>query len=320
MATQELSIDGIRPPPPNVVYSIAGATPTVQTVRPGGVATNQVRIVGPGATTTVVRPGGQVIQQRLVTPIRAPAQQTTRMVTTIRQPNATNNVIVSNSQPPALHPVYPNNQVRGASNSGIVNVRQQSVQVRTVAPGQIRQPITIRTTTPLPKQPIQAVKVQGVKTAVPSSNVSRPTTKDKEKKSFSSSSSVAAAAYTGDDDINDVAAMGGVNLAEETQKILGSTEFVGTQIRSCKEDVLCSMPPLQQKIRQITSRHGLDEPNADVAACISHAAQERIKCLIEKLAVIAEHRLDIVKTDPRYEVTNDVKGKFNFLFFFESEF
>lgn len=35
----------------------------------------------------------------------------------------------------------------------------------------------------------------------------------------------------GDDDINDVAAMGGVNLAEETQRILGSTEMIGTQIR-----------------------------------------------------------------------------------------
>lgn len=35
----------------------------------------------------------------------------------------------------------------------------------------------------------------------------------------------------GDDDINDVAAMGGVNLAEESQRILGSTDMIGTQIR-----------------------------------------------------------------------------------------
>jgi transcription initiation factor TFIID subunit 4 len=145
-----------------------------------------------------------------------------------------------------------------------------------------------------------SVKLQGIKPAVPSI-VSRPTTKEKEKKSFSS-------AYTGDDDINDVAAMGGVNLAEETQKILGSTEFVGTQIRSCKEEIMCSMGPLQQKIRQIVMKHGLEEPSADVAACISHAAQERLKNLIEKLAIITEHRLEIVKTDQRYEITNDVKG------------
>lgn len=99
----------------------------------------------------------------------------------------------------------------------------------------------------------------------------------------------------GDDDINDVAAMGGVNLAEESQRILGSTEFVGTQIRSCKDEVLLNLPLLQQRIRQQMARHGLDEPSPDVAVLISHAAQERLKNIIEKLAVIAEHRIDILK-------------------------
>lgn len=99
----------------------------------------------------------------------------------------------------------------------------------------------------------------------------------------------------GDDDINDVAAMGGVNLAEESQRILGSTEFVGTQIRSCKDEMLLNLPILQQRIRQQMARHGLDEPSSDVAVLISHAAQERLKNIIEKLAVIAEHRIDILK-------------------------
>jgi len=99
----------------------------------------------------------------------------------------------------------------------------------------------------------------------------------------------------GDDDINDVAAMGGVNLAEESQKILGSTEFVGTQIRSCKDEVLLNLSVLQQRIRQQMARHGLDEPSTDVAVLISHATQEHLKNVIEKLAVIAEHRIDILK-------------------------
>lgn len=99
----------------------------------------------------------------------------------------------------------------------------------------------------------------------------------------------------GDDDINDVAAMGGVNLAEESQRILGSTEFVGTQIRSCKDEVLLNLPLLQQRIRQQMARHGLDEPSSDIAVLISHAAQERLKNIVEKLAVIAEHRIDILK-------------------------
>lgn len=57
------------------------------------------------------------------------------------------------------------------------------------------------------------------------------------------------------------------------------------------------------------TKHGLDDPGTgDVAACISHAAQERLRNLVEKLAVITEHRLEIVKSDSRYEITNDIKG------------
>lgn len=146
-----------------------------------------------------------------------------------------------------------------------------------------------------------AIKVAGAKPTVPST-AAKPATKEKEKKSFSS-------AYTGDDDINDVAAMGGVNLAEETQRILGSTEFVGTQIRSCKEEFLVSMGPLQQRIRQAAIRHGLEDPSNEVGAIVSHATQERLKNLVEKLAIITEHRLEMLKSDQRYEVSNDVKGK-----------
>lgn len=99
----------------------------------------------------------------------------------------------------------------------------------------------------------------------------------------------------GDDDINDVAAMGGVNLAEESQRILGCTENIGTQIRSCKDEVFLNLPSLQARIRAITSEAGLDEPSQDVAVLISHACQERLKNIVEKLAVIAEHRIDVIK-------------------------
>ncbi|XP_060519475.1 transcription initiation factor TFIID subunit 4 isoform X4 [Cylas formicarius] len=317
LATHEMTIDGIRPPPPGVVFSIAGATPTVQTVRPAGVASNQqVRIVGPGAT--VVRPGTPaVLQQRLVTPIRAPVQQP-RMVTAIRQPGTAisgtspgNTVMVSNSQPPVLHPVYPGS---APSVNQLNQVQQQRpsaprpVQVRPAGQGR---PLPARAQIPNQGKLQSAgggkmANVAGSKPAI-GSGANRPNAKEKEKKSFS-------AAYAGDDDINDVAAMGGVNLAEETQKILGSTEFVGTQIRSCKEEIMCSMGQLQLKIRKIMQNHGLDEPaTGDVAACVSHAAQERLKDLIEKLAIITEHRLEMVKSDMRYEITNDVKGQLKFL-------
>lgn len=43
------------------------------------------------------------------------------------------------------------------------------------------------------------------------------------------------------------------------------------------------------------AHHGLEEPSSEVAALISHAAQERLRNLVEKLAVIAEHRIDLIK-------------------------
>lgn len=45
----------------------------------------------------------------------------------------------------------------------------------------------------------------------------------------------------------------------------------------------------------LVSSYGLEEPNQEVAALISHATQERLKNLVEKLAVIAEHRIDFIK-------------------------
>lgn len=121
--------------------------------------------------------------------------------------------------------------------------------------------------------------------------------KEKERKassSFYQQSSMSSSMY-GDDDINDVAAMGGVNLAEESQRILGSTEMIGTQIRSCKDEIFLHLPALQAKIRNIIARHGLEEPMSEVAVLVSHACQERLKNIVEKLAVIAEHRIDIIK-------------------------
>ena len=54
-----------------------------------------------------------------------------------------------------------------------------------------------------------------------------------------------------DDDFNDVAAMGGVNLQEESQNILGATGNVGTQIRSVRDETFLPSAALQLKIRQI---------------------------------------------------------------------
>ena len=49
---------------------------------------------------------------------------------------------------------------------------------------------------------------------------------------------------------------------------------------------------------------GLDAPSSEVISLVSHATQDRLKTLVSKLSVIAEHRLDVIKTEGPYEVTD----------------
>src|SRR5687768_5144530 len=104
----------------------------------------------------------------------------------------------------------------------------QIKQITANASGAAISNATLTTTTPTAPG-----KALIVKTPVTQAS-SKAATKEKDKKAATSSfyqhsmmSSMGSSMY-GDDDINDVAAMGGVNLAEESQRILGSTEMIGT--------------------------------------------------------------------------------------------
>ncbi|GIY29590.1 transcription initiation factor TFIID subunit 4 [Caerostris darwini] len=137
-------------------------------------------------------------------------------------------------------------------------------------------------------------------------SIIKPTSSSKEKKSFVS--------VRDEDDINDVAAMGGVNLVEESQRILATnSELIGSQIRSCKDENHFLSSALHRKILQIAKKHGLEEVRSEVVDLVSHAAENRLKTLIEKLSIIAEHRCEHPKNDSRYEVLNDSKAQIKFL-------
>ena len=55
-----------------------------------------------------------------------------------------------------------------------------------------------------------------------------------------------------DDDINDVATMGGVNLTEESRNILATnSELVATPMRSCKDENFLKSKPLAARLKAI---------------------------------------------------------------------
>lgn len=55
-----------------------------------------------------------------------------------------------------------------------------------------------------------------------------------------------------DDDINDVASMAGVNLSEESARILATnSELVGAVTRSCKDEAFLFSAALQRRILDI---------------------------------------------------------------------
>nr|XP_013795328.1 PREDICTED: transcription initiation factor TFIID subunit 4B [Apteryx mantelli mantelli] len=117
-----------------------------------------------------------------------------------------------------------------------------------------------------------------------------------------------------EDDINDVTSMAGVNLNEENACILATnSELIGTVMRSCADEPFLSSEALQKKILSIGKRHDIMELNSDVVNLISHATQERLRGLLEKLTVIAQHRISTHKGSDKYIVSSDTRAQLRFL-------
>ncbi|XP_068587983.1 transcription initiation factor TFIID subunit 4-like [Cebidichthys violaceus] len=119
--------------------------------------------------------------------------------------------------------------------------------------------------------------------------------------------------FRDDDDINDVASMAGVNLNEESARILATnSELVGTQIRSCKDEAFLHPGLLHRRILETAKKFGVTEVPMEAVTFISHAAQSRLRTVVEKVSTIAQHRLDSCKEDECYEQSADVRSQLRF--------
>ncbi|KAF2354536.1 TAFH/NHR1 [Trinorchestia longiramus] len=286
LARGEISIEGVNPPPASSIPVQPGTTtviPAAPVLRP------------PAPQQQIQHQQPHLQQQQQIRLANKTAVVNNNSVVGLRQPINTVNTVVVQQQQPSLHPV-------SSATAASTVVLPPSTAVN-------GSPAT--TSSPAPSSSLPNMNTRSAAAAAAAAlqnnknNNSKDRFKEKQHQSF--------AFNAADDDINDVAAMGGVNLGEESQRILDSTGFVGTQIRSCKDEVFLLQQPLAQRLKQICSKHDMDEPSKEFCALLSHAVQDRLKTIVEKLSVIAEHRIDIIKNEPRYEVLQDVKGQLRFL-------
>ncbi|KAM8891413.1 transcription initiation factor TFIID subunit 4-like isoform 2-T2 [Spinachia spinachia] len=119
--------------------------------------------------------------------------------------------------------------------------------------------------------------------------------------------------FRDDDDINDVASMAGVNLNEENARILAtSSDFVGTKIRSCKDEAFLPTGLLHRRILDTAKKLGVTEVPVEVVNLVSHATQSRLRSLLEKVSVVAQHRTDAGKDEEQHEQTSDTRSQLRF--------
>ncbi|CAL8307628.1 unnamed protein product [Lota lota] len=120
--------------------------------------------------------------------------------------------------------------------------------------------------------------------------------------------------YKEDDDINDVASMAGVNLKEESMRILASGgTVIGSVVQSCHDKPFLSTGALHARILRAGEPLGVSDARPEVVTLVSNATQEFLRDLLEKLALVAEHRKTSLKEDPRHTQVTDIRAQLHFL-------
>ncbi|CAG0912421.1 unnamed protein product [Notodromas monacha] len=317
LATGELTIDGVVAPPLSSI-----TLPTA-----AGTATAAAMTTQNSTASATPRPGSRIVPQRMPPP-RPPAPPATQVqMQTPNRPETFNAQYTGGLKIITPTPLQSPGSHFVSGGGGATSVGGGSGGHSTTSPSKMKAkpkangvPSPVQNVRTMPStgmngiSPMHRQKVSPATAAAGAGAAAAGGSKVDRKGAVNASGPVAAV-RSDVDDINDVAAMGGVNLLEESQRILGSTEFIGTLARSCSDQMALNADALASKVDEVCRRKGLDSGSvqSDVLMLLSHAAEEVVKTQLSKLSHAAQHRMDIFKFNPQFEQCNDVRGQIRFL-------
>ncbi|XP_054882657.1 transcription initiation factor TFIID subunit 4-like isoform X2 [Poeciliopsis prolifica] len=282
------------PPQPYLVPFLKRSLPALRQLTPDSAAFIQqsqlpqpasVAISSTSATPTTVVLGSP--GPRLTTPGSRPQLQPT-----VSQGQTTSLVLQPQQQRAMLRPqvTLPTAPMMALRNQtpGRIMVGQQQVQLKEMQPAvQLRPEVT------LVSRQVSAIALTQAQ-------------KNKLKE--------AGGTFKDDDDINDVASMAGVNLSEESANILATNSgLVGAVTHSCKDEAFLSYALLQRRILEIGMKYGVTELGTEVVNYVSHATQQRLLNLLEKVSHVAQQKnINFKQEDDSYEQSSDVRTQLKF--------
>ncbi|KAM4740256.1 transcription initiation factor TFIID subunit 4 isoform 2-T2 [Anableps anableps] len=281
-------------PQPYLVPFLKRSLPALRQLTPDSAAFIQqsqlpqpasVAVSSTSATSTTVVLGSPA--PRLTTPGNRPQLQAT-----VNQGQTTSLVLQPQQQRAVLRPqvTLPTTSVMAVRNQapGRIVVGQQQVQLKELQPA-----VPLRPEVTLVSKQVSAVALTQAQ-------------KNKLRE--------AGGTFKDDDDINDVASMAGVNLSEESANILATNSgLVGAVTHSCKDEAFLSCAMLQRRMLEIGVKYGVTELGTEVVNYVSHATQQRLLNLLEKVSQIAQQKnINFKQEDDSYEQSSDVRAQLKF--------
>ncbi|KAK1433433.1 hypothetical protein QVD17_10343 [Tagetes erecta] len=113
--------------------------------------------------------------------------------------------------------------------------------------------------------------------------------------------------------LNDVVAVGGVNLQEEEEQLFSRSkeenrvsEVSRKVVQEEEKRLFLQKVPLQKKLAEIMSKCGVMNKANDVEQCLSLCTEERMHGLITNLIRLSKQRVNIEKARHRTVITSDV--------------